>query len=175
MCIFKCKNERAFVFKYNLVIVLLSILCPLVKWLFKYLDKAKYFLNQSPITSVGIHLSATVISVWSLDLADTNCKLSWGYWLQASRFLHMGLLRLPCCNSLSQSRRVQIGQSLRRSSIVANTNHILWYKNQLRLFGSEMHDARAEQREKYCLIKLLNLNTKGKFIRYFETCSNKAA
>lgn len=165
MCIFKCKNERAFVFKYNLVIVLLSILCPLVKWLFKYLDKAKYFLNQSPITSVGIHLSATVISVWSLDLADTNYKLSWGYWLQASRFLHMGLLRLPCCNSLSQSRRVQIGQSLRRSSIVANTNHILWYKNQLRIvwFRNAWCQGRAKRKI------LLDKTAKPKYQREIYT------
>lgn len=32
-----------------------------------------------------------------------------------------------------------------------------------------MHDARAAQREKYGFIKLLNLNTKGKFIPDFET------
>lgn len=38
-----------------------------------------------------------------------------------------------------------------------------------------MHNARAAQREKYCLIKLLNLNTKGKCIPYFEMCFNKVA
>lgn len=58
---------------------------------------------------------------------------------------------------------------MRWSSIVANVKPILLIERSHESFGSDMHDARTAQREKYGFIKLLNLNTKGKFIADFET------